>query len=50
MRHKHEVSADRSNETLRVVMSRSLLIISDADEISAQLSAEIKLQQVVVII
>jgi hypothetical protein len=50
MRHKHEVSVDRSNEALRVVMSRSLPITSDADETSAQLGAEIKLQQVVIII
>lgn len=50
MRHKHEDLTDGSNETLRDVISRTLPIKSDAGEASAQLSAEIKLQHLVIII
>jgi len=50
MRHKHEVLTDGSSETLRDVIARTLPIKSDAGEASAQLSAEIKLQHIVIII
>jgi len=50
MRHKREVSTEGSNETLRVVISRALHIKSDAGEASAQMSAQIKLQHVVIIV
>ena len=50
MRHKHEVSTDGSNENTPSRLSRTLFIKSDAGEACAQLSAEIRLQHVVIII